>query len=111
MSHAESTAAASRPTSRIAELEAALRAVTEERDRLRTAYQRLLLDVELMRRRMFIAKAERVDTAQLELEFAEKLAELDRLSGLDRAQSTTPPRGAEAASQTDRSSRPPQDAG
>jgi transposase len=35
-----------------------------------------------MRRRLFVAKAERVDTAQLELEFAAKLAELDRLSGL-----------------------------
>lgn len=34
-----------------------------------------------MRRRIFIAKAERVDTTQLELEFKDKLAELDRLAG------------------------------
>ena len=52
----------------------------QERDTLRAAYDRLRLDVELMRRRLVVAKAERVDTAQLELEFAEKLAALDALS-------------------------------
>lgn len=80
---------------RIAELEAALAAeravlvaeraaaaaVAAERDRLRDAYRALLLEVELLRRRLFVAKAERIDTAQLELEFAAKLAVLDQLSG------------------------------
>jgi hypothetical protein len=34
-----------------------------------------------MRRRLVIAKAERIDTMQLELEFKDKLAELDKLAG------------------------------
>lgn len=84
---------------RVAELEAALateriraaealaaehtRAETAiaERDRLRDAYRHLQLEVELMRRRLVVAKAERVDTQQLELEFAAKLRELDVLAG------------------------------
>ena len=35
-----------------------------------------------MRRRIFVATAERVDTSQLEMEFAAKLAELDKLGGV-----------------------------
>lgn len=72
---------------RVAALEAALAAaqrqvaeLTRERDTLRAAYERLRLDLELLQRRIVIAKAERVDTAQLELEFATKLAALDALS-------------------------------
>lgn len=53
---------------------------TAERDRLREAYQRLQLELALLRRRIFVAKAERVDSAQLELEFAEKRAELARIA-------------------------------
>ena len=56
--------------------------LTEERDKLRAAHERLYLEMELLRRRIYVAKAERVDTRQLEMEFAEKLAELDRLSDL-----------------------------
>src|SRR5271170_7481707 len=80
---------------RILELEAALatertRAATEaaraealekERDALRASHERLRLELELLRRRMFVAKAERVDTAQLEMEFAEKLRALDQVAG------------------------------
>jgi transposase len=80
---------------RIGELEAALavertalaaererRAALEtEHDRLLGAYQALLHEIELMKRRLFVAKAERIDTAQLELEFAAKLAALDALAG------------------------------
>jgi transposase len=73
---------------RIAELEAALasaraRAETleKERDALRASHERLRLELELLRRRMFVAKAERVDTAQLQLEFAEKLRALDQVAG------------------------------
>lgn len=62
-------------------LEGALAKVTAERDRLLASHERLRLELELLRRRIFVATAERVDTAQLELEFAAKLAELDRLSG------------------------------
>jgi transposase len=73
---------------RVAELEAALAAerarvdeVTAERDRLREGYRHLQLEVELMRRRLVVAKAERVDTKQLEMQFAAKLRELDALAG------------------------------
>lgn len=73
---------------RIAALESALAAsqeqvatLTAERDRLRASHERLRLELELLRRRLFVAKAERVDTAQLELEFAQKLRELDELAG------------------------------
>lgn len=59
---------------RIAELEL-------ERDSLRAAYERLQQELELIRRRLFVAKAERVDTAQLELEFGEVLRKLDALAG------------------------------
>jgi transposase len=69
---------------RIAALEAALAteraradALEAERDRLRDAYQRLLLELQLLRRRIFVATAERIDTKQLEMEFASKQAELE----------------------------------
>src|ERR1700742_3715317 len=52
-----------------------------ERDRLREAYEALTREVELARRRLVVAKAERIDTTQLELEFAAKLAALDALAG------------------------------
>src|SRR3990172_4152986 len=55
--------------------------LTEERDLLRASHERLRLELELLRRRIFVAKAERVDTAQLEMEFAATLAALDRLRG------------------------------
>ncbi len=52
-----------------------------ERDRLREAYEALTREVELARRRLIVAKAERIDTTQLEIEFATKLAALDELAG------------------------------
>lgn len=59
---------------RIAELE-------KERDNLRASHERLRQELELFKRRLFIAKAERVENAsQLELEFAEKMRELDTLA-------------------------------
>ena len=57
--------------------------VEAERDRLREAYEALKIQVELAHRRLIIAKAERVDTTQLELDFAATLAALDELAGLD----------------------------
>jgi len=59
---------------RIAELE-------KERDNLRASHERLRQELELFKRRLFVAKAERVDTRQLELEYAQKLQELDSLAG------------------------------
>ena len=52
----------------------------KERDTLRAAYERLRQELELWKRRLFVAKAERVDTKQLELEFADKLRRLDALA-------------------------------
>jgi transposase len=74
------------PESRIAELEAAVIQLTRERDLLRASHERLRMELELLKRRIYIAKAERVDTAQLELEFATKLAELDQLADTEQFQ-------------------------
>lgn len=72
---------------RVVELEAALaaerdlRAQSERKhDQLLGAYQALEQQLELIRRRLYMAKAERVDTTQLELEFAKTLAALDALA-------------------------------
>ena len=86
MSACETTAAVAQV--RIAELETALAvansklvAMTKERDALRASHARLREELELLKRRIFLAKAERIDTAQLEMEFAEKLRQLDTLAG------------------------------
>jgi transposase len=96
------------PEARIVVLEAALATeralvakVTAERDVLRASHERLRLELELLRRRLFVAKAERVNTAQLELEFAAKLAELDRLCG------TLPATGEEASEGQGDDTKPP----
>lgn len=65
--------------------------LTKERDLLRASHERLRLELELLRRRIFVAKAERVDTAQLELEFAATLAALDQLGGALPAAAAAPP--------------------
>jgi transposase len=65
---------------RVAELEAALAKVTAERDRLRRAYEQLKEQLELLRRRIYFAKAERIDVTQLEMEFAETKAKLNALA-------------------------------
>ena len=54
--------------------------VTAERDKLRRAYEQVKEQLELLRRRLFVAKAERVDTAHLQMEFAETQAKLDALA-------------------------------
>jgi transposase len=60
---------------RIAELEL-------DREKLRAAHARLWQEVELFKRRLFIAKAERADNEkQLRLEFEEKLRQLDTMAG------------------------------
>jgi len=55
--------------------------LTRERDHLRSSHERLRLELELLKRRIYIAKAERVDTKQLEMDFAATLAALDKLAG------------------------------
>lgn len=66
----------------------------KERDNLRASHERLRLELELYKRRIFIAKAERADNEQqLRLEFAAKLRELDELAGtLGLAKSDEPKR-------------------
>ncbi|ADO73739.1 hypothetical protein [Stigmatella aurantiaca] len=78
---------ASAALARIAELEALLSAerqrsaqLENERDVLRASHERLRLELELLKRRLFVAKAERVDTQQLELEFAQKLRALEEVA-------------------------------
>jgi transposase len=61
---------------RLTSTNATLAKVTEERDKLRHAYEQLKGHLELIRRRIFVAQAERIDTQQLELEFAETQAKL-----------------------------------
>lgn len=57
-----------------------LAGVTSERDNLRRAYRQLMEQFELLRRRIFLAKAERIDATQLELEFAKTKEKLDALA-------------------------------
>lgn len=68
----------------LAELAAAEERATSaerERDHLRQSYDRLREELELLRRRIVVATAERVDTTQLELEFAQKLEALEKAAG------------------------------
>jgi transposase len=65
----------------LAEARTLVEQLTEERDHLRASHDRLRQELELLRLRIFLAKAERVDSTQLELEFAQKLSALDALSG------------------------------
>ncbi len=57
-----------------------LAGVLGERDNLRRAYRQLMEQFELLRRRIFIAKAERVDATQLEFEFEKTKQKLDALA-------------------------------
>jgi hypothetical protein len=57
-----------------------LATITSERNSLRKAYRQLMEQFELLKRRIFIAKAERVDATQLELEFAKTKQKLDALA-------------------------------
>jgi len=82
-------------------------AVEAERDQLRDAYEALKLQVELARRRLTIAKAERIDTTQLEIEFAATLAELDKLAELEKLREQLQAEGeTEAADAADGGSKP-----
>jgi transposase len=67
-------------TETLSKTSAALATVTVERDKLRRAYEQLKAQLELLRRRIFLAKAERIDTRQLEIEFTETQARLVKLA-------------------------------
>lgn len=90
----------------LAAREAKLAELTAERDRLRRAYQILLEHYELLRRKLFVARAERIDATQLALEFAETKAKLDALAKvLGDDEFEGPPAPADAES----SASPPSD--
>jgi transposase len=72
---------------KLAELEATLAAtktqldaVTAERDKLRRAYEALKEHYELLRRKIFAARAERIDVSQLEMEFKETRQKLEAMA-------------------------------
>ena len=71
--------------SREAKLEAATAQIAKQAaqyEALRDAYMQLQQELKLLKRRIFIASAERVDTAQLQLEFEELKQKLDALEGV-----------------------------
>lgn len=80
-------ATATMPTS-VAELQSLLAAerariaeLEKERDNLRASHERLRQELDIWKRRLFIAKAERADNEkQLKLEFADKMRQLDALA-------------------------------
>jgi transposase len=78
LSSTESELAATAQT--LSRTSAELATVTGERNKLRRAYEQLKAQLELLRRRIFLAKAERIDTRQLELEFAATQAKLVKLA-------------------------------
>ena len=67
-------------TDKLAATSEKLASITSERDGLRKAYRLLMEQFELLKRRIFIAKAERVDATQLELEFETTKKKLDALA-------------------------------
>jgi len=67
-------------TGQLAAATSKLASITNERDNLRRAYRQLMEQFDLLRRRIFIAKAERVDATQLELEFEKTKKKLDALA-------------------------------
>lgn len=61
-------------------------------ERLVAAYKQVQLELKILRKGIFVASAERVDTSQLEMEFAAKQAELGELAAkLGAAAGETPP--------------------
>ena len=62
-----------------------------ECDRLRSAHERLREELQCLKRRIFVAKAERVDVSQLKLEFAMRSAELAALASKRGASGDDPP--------------------
>lgn len=84
-----------------------LEAARGERDRLRLAYQRLFEQVELLRHRIYAAKAERVNPQQLELEFKEAKDKLDKMAAeLDKLDRDSAEQDAEQSSTNEIGNRP-----
>jgi len=83
-----------------------LKTVRAERDRLRRAYDQLKAHLELLRRRIFVAKAERIDTSQLEMEFAETTAKLKKLAQELGEDTGAPSDGGSESTSDDNNGRP-----
>ncbi len=64
---------------------------TAQYETLREAYMALELELKLLKRRIFIASAERQDTAQLQLEFEALTKKLNALAGLEPNDKEPPP--------------------
>jgi transposase len=62
---------------------ATLAKITQERDKLRRDYDVLREQLQLLSRQIFAAKAERINTAQLEMEFADTRKRLEEMVSLD----------------------------
>ena len=78
---AEAEARALQAEANATDLKARLDQAEQDKQALRSAYDRLKIELDLLKRKLFVAKAERIDTKQLELEFQQKLAELDAIAG------------------------------
>jgi transposase len=62
-------------------LHARIATLEDENARLWRSYEMLKEELALVKRRMFVARAERVDTRELQLEFEALLGKLDQLAG------------------------------
>jgi len=80
--HEVATARETNPDDRVSKLEAELAKLRGDYSRLHHMYTRTLEELELVRRRMFIAKAERVDTSADQLAFH---GMFDQIEGLRKA--------------------------
>ena len=74
---------------KVSSLEENVAKLEKERRSLRIAYEAIRIELEMLKRRIFVASAERVDNAQLEMDFGEKLAALDRLVGMGETAAAT----------------------
>lgn len=71
--------------------------IERDREELRRSYERLKAELARDQHRIQVAKAERVDTTQLELEFAKKLEELEKVAetlglGASKEKAAKPPK-------------------
>ncbi|MCP5044296.1 MAG: IS66 family transposase [bacterium] len=75
-------------TDALAERDSKLVALQAAHERLWKSYALLKEELALVKRRMFVATAERVDTSALQLEFTELVAKMDKLAGVLPAELT-----------------------
>lgn len=91
---AASTYAAAKAASKLQNAAAKLHVAETERDALRRNYELLREQHELLKRRVYLAKAERLDVRQLEIEFAAQQKRLDAMAaelGLPATPPAPPP--------------------